>query len=287
MNHIERINIFKDTQAHIRRNRVLKDKTEETILKTIVYDEFFQSPRKPVRNMSVTFEELTTLQAAVRYASGQKTAVLNFANPVEPGGGILRGANAQEEYLCRASNLYNIISSYAADKYYNRHKEELRENDKVFIGTDSLIYSPGVTVFKAEKSEEDEYQRYTKDWFNVDVITCAAPFFGCPVNMNQREALRHIFERRIRNIFEAAIENEAEVIILGAWGCGAFNNPPEVVANSFREVLLEERYSCAFEKVVFAVKPISQADMNAEVFRKCFARFPYIADTGEEDKNVL
>ena len=32
-----------------------------------------------------------------------KILVLNFANPVEPGGGVRRGAKAQEEDLCRKS----------------------------------------------------------------------------------------------------------------------------------------------------------------------------------------
>jgi uncharacterized protein (TIGR02452 family) len=32
------------------------------------------------------------------------------------------------------------------------------------------------------------------------------------------------------------------VLILGAFGCGAFGNPPEVVAKAFRQVLAEQRY---------------------------------------------
>jgi uncharacterized protein (TIGR02452 family) len=34
---------------------------------------------------------------------------LNFANPVERGGGFLRGAIAQEEAICRCSVLYNLL----------------------------------------------------------------------------------------------------------------------------------------------------------------------------------
>ncbi len=44
------------------------------------------------------------------------------------------------------------------------------------------------------------------------------------------------------------------MLILGAFGCGAFGNPPKVVAKAFREVLEERRYHTAFQRVVFAIK---------------------------------
>ena len=45
--------------------------------------------------------------------------VLNLANPVNPGGGVRRGATAQEEDLCRISSLLVSLESMKAKTYYD------------------------------------------------------------------------------------------------------------------------------------------------------------------------
>lgn len=82
----------------------------------------------------------------------------------------------------------------------------------------------------------------------MDVITCAAPNLrlqpsnymnpghGTPVRLT-REQIRTLHLQRARKILSVAAIHGAEVLILGAFGCGAFCNPPEVVAGAFRDVL--------------------------------------------------
>lgn len=47
-----------------------------------------------------------------------RVLVLNFANPVRPGGGVRYGARAQEEDLCRKSTLLASLESEEAAPFY-------------------------------------------------------------------------------------------------------------------------------------------------------------------------
>ena len=58
-----------------------------------------------------------------------------------------------------------------------------------------------------------------------------------------------IITRRIKRILDVAAMERTEVLILGAWGCGAFKNPTEIVARVFFTLLK----SYNFEIVEFAI----------------------------------
>ena len=280
MNNIEIIN---DTLQRIKENKYLCALTETAIQNTGIIREGFVSQSQPYyADSHINFEENLTLIAAYRFAdSKMKTAVLNFANPLEPGGGVLRGASAQEEYLCRASNLYPCLTSEQARQYYDVHKEIRRSNqfNSMFLGTDMVIYSPDVTFFRVDHNyipdaECQPTQDYCDHWRTIDVITCAAPFFSGSGYILPDGDLCHLFCRRIKNILEAAIEHNVQALILGAFGCGAFHNLPTVVARAFQTVLMEERYLHAFKNVVFAVKRSNWFCENIEAFDIAFQRFP-------------
>ena len=65
-----------------------------------------------------------------------------------------------------------------------------------------------------------------------------------------------------------AMEHQVTAVVLGAFGCGAFRNPPELVARAFREVLQEDLFRHSFSKVVFAIKSNGRPDDNYNVFSK-------------------
>ncbi len=58
----------------------------------------------------------------------------------------------------------------------------------------------------------------------------------------------------------------AEVLILGAFGCGAFCNPPEVVAKVFAEYT--EKYRKCFDVIEYAVFHTEKETANYRAFKR-------------------
>ena len=184
----------------------------------------------------------------------------------------------QDTLIFVEENLTLTLSSKNAEKYYSDNNK-IRSNNQfnsMFIGTDQVIYSPDVTVLKKSDAINREWFRemYADDYYTVDVLTCAAPFFSGSGYIIPNGDLKYLLMRRIKNIFEVAIENNIDVLVLGAFGCGAFHNPPEVVASAFKDCLRDARYSCAFDEVVFAIKRESTPSKNIQEFKKAFSKKP-------------
>ena len=78
--------------------------------------------------------------------------------------------------------------------------------------------------------------------------------------------LETLLATRIRRIFEVAVANENEVLILGAFGCGAFRNPPEIVAKVFYNVMQD--YLEYFDTIEYAVYHTEREVANYEAFKR-------------------
>ena len=213
-----------------------------------------------------------TLEAAAPYAyAGKKVCILNFASATNPGGGVTKGSSAQEEAICRCSTLFpNLNERESWNIFYEPHR---RQHDP--LHNDDCIYTPGVMVFK---SDTDYPQLLPEEkWYSVNVVTCAAPNLReKPSNsMNSgdgdaavhisREDLQALHEKRMRKVLEIAWRKGNEVVILGAFGCGAFRNPPMVVAQAMKTVVQEYRKN--FETIEFAIYCSPRDDANYRVFR--------------------
>ena len=185
----------------------------------------------------------TTLNATRRLiAEGYKEVIcLNFASAKNPGGGFLGGSQAQEESIARSTGLYNC--QMKAWDYY-----EVNRKTKTCIYTDHIIYSPNVPIIK------DEAGTNLDTLALASIITAPAVNFGVvkrrePQRIPEVEA---IMKRRIAKVLAIALEHGHRAIVLGAWGCGVFQNDPKDIAPWFKEVI-ETQFKDEFEKVVFAV----------------------------------
>lgn len=192
--------------------------------------------------MEVSFVNAGTINTAYRLKDVTKrVALLNFADAKRPGGWVIEGAPTQEENICRCTNLYEALILPACKECYYDVNTLYSGNPNVHIDepyTDALIYSENVLIFRDDQTYE------LKPYKKVDVITSPAP---CGAIDNVEEILIY----RMRGIVKAAYSHGVNYLVLGAWGCGAFGQDPEVVAMCFRKVL--EEYP-VFDKVVFAIK---------------------------------
>ena len=188
----------------------------------------------------VTVANRTTLAAARDLVDqGHRPLALNFANGVEPGGGFLRGATAQEETLCRSSALYATLFG---DLMYESH----RENDPA-ASSDWAILSPDVPVFR-----EDSGMEHDEPWL-LSFLTCAAPYAPAIGRLDAEPMLR----KRIHRVLAIARAYKYESLVLGAWGCGVFANDAKQTAVDFRAAL-EGEFAGAFARVVFAISDWSE-----------------------------
>ncbi len=201
----------------------------------------------------VTVANQTTLAAAwVLVEQGHRPLALNFANGVEPGGGFLRGATAQEEALCRSSALYATL---LGDPMYDFH----RKNNPA-ASSDWAILSPDVPVFRDDAGREWDQPRL------LSFLTCAAPYAPAIGRIDAQPMLR----QRIHRVLAIAQAYRYQSLVLGAWGCGAFANDPLQTATDFRDAL-EGRFAGAFSDVIFAITDWSPQRRFLQPFRDVFS----------------
>lgn len=223
MNNEKLIKIYQDTKkvcSDIKAPGSYK-RTEPKIIKTFI-----------PKNGIISVEPIDTVSALIKYYNQyRRVCLLNMASSKRKGGGVERGAMAQEECLFRCSNLYNI-----SDEFY-----PLKSNE--------FIYTSWTTFIK-----DVNYDRI--DPVMSDVITMPA------INLNKKHVdnveandmvdnYENIMLYKINCMFDSATYHNCDTLILGAWGCGVFKNDPKVVAELFNKVLAEKRYM--FDNIVFPI----------------------------------
>ncbi|KAK7432100.1 hypothetical protein QQZ08_001390 [Neonectria magnoliae] len=208
-----------------------------------------------------------TLNAAIRLSrSGQQSgqdpnadadqhalqpAVVNFANRHSPGGGWLNGALAQEEALCYRSSL--ALS--------------LNRKEHYPLATSEALYSPYVLVVREDMASGHRISPAPASHLpvvsvltvaalhrpQVEVFECKgrdgrAACSGSPPPKTRKKVFardrdRDLTKCKMRLSLRMAAKHGHGMLVLGAFGCGVYGNPPEDVAHCWLEVLREDEFS--------------------------------------------
>ena len=169
-----------------------------------------------------------TMDRSTEEKQSKPVMVLNFANPVNIGGGVYKGARAQEEDLCRRSSLLRSLESPQALSYY-RYNRKLQTH----MGSDAMIVSPEVEVFRDENGD------LLEETVIVAVLTCAAPMISYGTEGMSEEEYQEMFYKRIVGVIKCSAYFGYRDLVLGAWGCGAFGNDAAVVSDLFLRAINE------------------------------------------------
>ena len=266
-----RIQIFENTLQECERNQRLM----QAIQKSREHTECIEQPylinlddmeERYTSECEIIVSRDRTLEAAGKLRDlypDSRIAILNFASAWNPGGGVWQGSSAQEESICRCTTLYPCLNTEKLmQEYYEVHRSQ-----KNAIYSDRCIYTPGVIQLK----EDTQWPVLLKEqqWVQVDVISCAAPNrYRMPGEIEERE-LQAVLEQRVDGIFKVAKSKGIDILVLGAFGCGAFGNSPDMVANSFAKAISSYRH--AFEVVNFAIYCTSQESHNYDAFSRILA----------------
>ena len=98
--------------------------------------------------------------------------------------------------------------------------------------------------------------------FSVSVI--AASLRCCAESEVLSNKEKQFLEDKVASVLNVAADNKVTLLVLGAWGCGAFGNSPLAVAGAFKRVL--RTYQGLFTCVVFAILPGENLDAFITTF---------------------
>lgn len=270
------VRVFEDTKKFYTENTFLQEAIKNSIADTCFYAEndhpSFEK-KDVVSNITVTkFKTIDSASYFKRKYPNKNVCILNFASATNPGGGVEYGSSAQEEAICRTTTLFPVLNTKENMKnFYYMHR-----NRKDAAYTDAIIYTPNIVIIKIDS---DIPSRLPQNKFQtINVITCAAPNLRTipnnkfnpgkdkTVSLSDND-IYNLHVKRAKHILTVAAANGNDIIVLGAFGCGVFQNPPDTVARAYHDVIKD----FSFDEINFAVYCTPHDKRNFEAFKKEFS----------------
>ena len=209
------------------------------------------APCLPVPSLGLCTINMDSFAVGVALARAElRPAVLNMANEYNCGGAWCDSAGSQEEDLFRASSLPLCLWPLrrGSDNRLAKFNSRLPRTTAAYPwrAEATVLYSPSVLVTRQDDGEAPP---------TVAVLSAAAqdlrdykPHYAGPFDES-------ITRQKARAVLWAAASHGHDVIVLGAFGCGAFCNPSERMASIFAELLDPTRgeFGGRFRVVAFAI----------------------------------
>ena len=177
-------------------------------------------------------------------------AVLNMANASVPGGGYVEGMVAQEENMYRRTDCHFRIGPEEYDESHDRYLPEMTRLLSAITGRVYLdVQRPRVCLRGAEDRNRGDLG-YA--WLPSDLVF---PFFELRASARDLRDGSPFDHSDARNRIAAQLETLRDAslryAVLGAFGCGAFQNPSIEVARLYREEIDKRRDD--FALIAFAI----------------------------------
>ena len=194
------------------------------------------------------------LEAAIDLSSDVRSipAVLNMANEYNCGGGFCSIHGSQEEYLFRNTSLSASLWPHrrSTDQRWPQGSDLLGCAEEAYYPLTECggIYSPQVEVFASRDKPLDRV-------YKIAALSIAAQDLRTGRSYNSGATFDFgLLLGKLRTLLLMAEENGHRILVLGAIGCGAFRNPPEMVARAFQLLLGEGgEFAGRFDIVAFAI----------------------------------
>lgn len=262
--HAQRIETFNSTLSLLLQGwyiapsgqKVKFPSVEDVMSSSEMYREPFRVMLDPVAPVTteVRVENKDCVLAAKQLIDeGYNPAMLNLADLYTPGGLVEYGSGAQEENLCRRSNLILSLYQFSATRIRQYPDLGLVRNSEQYPMDERNggVYSSIVTFFRGPESSGSLLE---DNPYNIPVISVAAlngPRIGADGLMLPEET--EITLEKIRTIFRIGMANFHDSLVLSAMGCGAFANPPAHIAKLFHQVIEEDEFKNVFRFIDFAI----------------------------------
>ena len=145
-----------------------------------------------------------------------------------------------------------------------------------------IILTPNVEIIK------DVNGNLLDESVIVSVMTCAAPMITYGIEGLSEEEYQEMFYKRICGMLKCAAYWGYKVLVLGAFGCGAFGNDAKIVSDLFHKALKEFDYDGMaakdfFYRIDFAVLDRTPRQYNFKEFSRNFGDFYSDEDTAERE----